>query len=97
MIVWLGLTELGWIGYWLMSGGNNTSTFVAVVAAWILGMFAWLALVIYAGRRDFFLRHTEKMSNFVGVTIVVTFAVVIFGTGDSQRASIAFQIPGLGI
>ena len=33
LIVWLGLTELGWLGYWLLSGGNNTATFVGIVAA----------------------------------------------------------------
>lgn len=86
MIVWLGLTELGWIGYWLMSGGdNNTSTFAAVVAVWIVGMLAWLAMVIYTGRREFFLKHTEKLSNLVGFTIVVTFAVAVFGAIPAAR------------
>jgi hypothetical protein len=79
LIVTLGLTELGWIGYWLLSGGTDTPTFVAVVVAWIVGMLLWLALVIYGSRRDFFLKHSERLSNLVGVTIVVTFAVAMFG------------------
>ena len=79
LIVWLGLTELGWIGYWLLSGGNNSPAFVAVAVAWIVCMLIWLAWVINAGRRDFFLKHSERMSNLVGVTIVVAFAVAMFG------------------
>ena len=85
MIVWLGLTELGWIGYWLMSGGINTSTFVAVAVAWVVSMLIWLALVIYAGRREFFLKHTKRLSNFFGVTFVVTLAVAVFGTIPAVR------------
>ena len=79
LIVWLGLTELGWLGYWLLSGGNNTPTFVGIVAAWIVALLAWLTLVIYVGTRGFFLKHSDKLSNLVGVAIVVSFAVAVFG------------------
>lgn len=80
MIIWLGLTELGWIGYWLLSGGGNTSMFVALAVAWIVGMLMWVALVIHASRRDFFLKQSERLSNLVGVTIVLSFAVAMFAT-----------------
>ncbi len=79
LIVWLGLTELGWLGYWLLSGGNNSPTFVGIAVAWIVTMLAWLALVIYAALRGYFLRHSERLSNLIGVAIVVTFAVAMFG------------------
>lgn len=86
MIVWLGLTELGWIGLWLMSGvDNDTSTFAGIVAVWIVGMVAWLAMVIYTSRREFFLKYTQMLSNLVGFTIVVTFAVAVFGAIPTAR------------
>lgn len=48
LIVWLGLTELAWIGYWLLSGVNHSAAFVGIVVVWIVAMLAWLALVIDA-------------------------------------------------
>jgi hypothetical protein len=78
MIVWLGLTELGWIGYWLLSGDGNTPTFMVIAVAWMVSMLIWLALAIYAGRSGFFLKHSERLSNLVSVTIIVAFAVVVF-------------------
>ncbi len=79
LIVWLGLTELAWIGYWLLSGEDNSAAFVGIVVVWIVAMLAWLALVIYLGTRGFFLKHSDKLSNLVGVAIVVSFAVAMFG------------------
>ena len=57
----------------------NSVAGIIVAVAWVVGMLVWLALVIYVGRREFFLKHSERMSNFVGVTIVVAFAVAMFG------------------
>jgi hypothetical protein len=79
LIVWLGLTELAWLGYWLLSGGDNSPAFVGIVLVWIVAMLAWLALVILGDLRGFFLQHSNKLSNLVGVAIVVAFAVVMFG------------------
>lgn len=78
LIVWLGLTELSWLSYWLLSNGESTRAFVGIVFVWIVAMLAWLALVIYLGLRGFFLKHTERLSNLVGVTLVVTFAIAMF-------------------
>jgi len=85
LIVWLGLTELAWISYWLLSGGNNFSEFVGVVVVWIVAVLAWMAWVIQAGRRGFFLKHSRMLSNLVGFTIVVTFAVATFGLTPAAR------------
>jgi hypothetical protein len=79
LIVWLGLTELGWLGYWLLPGEDNSAAFVGIVVVWIVAMLAWLALVIYLGTGGFFLKHSDKLSNLVGVAIVVSFAVAMFG------------------
>ena len=65
LIVWLDLTELTWIGYWLLSGGNHSATFVGIVAGWIVTMLAWLALVIYAGTRGFFLRQLPSEAGYI--------------------------------
>ncbi len=85
LIVWLGLTELGWLGYWLLSGGNNTATFVGIVAAWIVAMLAWLVMAIYLGTQGFFLKHSERLSNLIGVAAVVAFAVALFGLIPAAR------------
>ena len=73
LIVWLGLTELGWIACWLLSGGNDSASFVGIVVAWIVVawivvMLAWLAIVIYAGLDGFFLKHTNKPYSCIKLT-----------------------------
>ena len=88
LIVWLGLTELAWIGFWLLSGANNTATFVGIVVAWIVAMLGWLALVIYAGPRGFFLKHSRSLSNLVAVVLVVTFAVGMFSLIPAARQGV---------
>ncbi len=35
LIVWLGLTELAWIGYWLLANGGGASGYRVTVIAWI--------------------------------------------------------------
>ncbi|HIE99483.1 MAG TPA: hypothetical protein EYG03_12050 [Planctomycetes bacterium] len=85
LIVWLGLTELAWISYWLLSGDNSTATFEGFVFAWIIVMLGWLGLVIYAGSREFFLKHSQHLSNLVAVVIVVTFTVATFGLVPAAR------------
>ena len=79
LIVWLGLTELVWIGYWLLSGGDASSGYVTTVVVWISGMLGWMALVIYAGTRGFFLKHTRWFSNGIGLSLVVAFPAILFG------------------
>ena len=59
LIVWLGLTELAWIAYWLLSAHNATVGYVVTVVLWIVVMLAWMALVIYLGPRGSFLKHTR--------------------------------------
>jgi hypothetical protein len=78
LIVWLGITELVWISYWLLRADDVTLGYTITVIVWILVMLVWLVLVIYVGRRDFFLKHTRWLSNLVGVTIVIAFAIVLF-------------------
>jgi len=88
LIIWLGLTVLVWIGYWLLSGGNKSAAFVAIVVGWIVAMLVWMVWVIYAGRRGFFRRHTKNLSNLVGVAIVLTLTVAMFGLIPAAREGI---------
>ena len=67
LIVWLGLAELAWIGYWLLTSGEHTATFVAIVIGWIVAMLGWLGVVTYAATRGFFLKHSWALSNLIGV------------------------------
>ena len=92
LIIWPGLTELAWIVYWLVSGGNKSATFIGIVAAWTVIMLAWLALVSCAGKREFFLKQSERLSNLVGVAIVVTFAVAAFGLIPAARDGLVSQL-----
>ncbi len=79
LIVWLGLTELAWIGYWLLQSGDATPGYVATVVVWIAVMLAWMVLVIYLGSRGVFLRYSGWLSNFIGLAVVVALAAVCFG------------------
>jgi hypothetical protein len=80
LIVWLGLTELAWIGYWLLSSGDATSGYLTIVVVWVVTMLAWLGMTIYLGTQGFFLKHSPQLSNLVGSMLVVAFTVVLFGT-----------------
>ena len=79
LIIWLGLTELVWIGYWLLSPNDMDSDYVWTVVFWITAMVIWLGWVMSAGKRGFFLRQSMRLSNLVGVVLVVAFAGVLFG------------------
>ncbi len=85
LIIWLGLTELVWIAYWLLSPEDLDSSYVWTVVFWIMAMVIWLGWVMSAGKRGFFLKHTQWLSNLVGVVIVVGFAAVLFGIVSVAR------------
>jgi len=85
MIVWLGITELAWISYWLVRTEVWTPAYTIAVVVWIAVMLGWLALVIDAGRRGFFLKHTQWFSNLVGVVLVVGFGAAVFGVVPEIR------------
>jgi len=85
LIVWLGMTELVWISYWLLRTDEASTGYTTTVIAWIAVMLAWLVLVTYAGRRGFFLKHTRWLSNLVGSVMVVAFAIVVFGAVPAAR------------
>jgi len=89
LIVWLGLTELAWIAYWLLRTGDAAPGYTATVVAWIGAMLGWLVLVSYAGRRGFFLKHTRWLSNLAGVVIVLAFAAAVFAAVPAARDGLA--------
>ncbi len=71
LIIWLGLGELAWIGYWLLNFGDTTPGYMATAVVWLAVMLAWMALVVYLGNRGFFLKHTRWLSNLVGFLSVL--------------------------
>ena len=85
LIVWLGLTELAWIAYWLLMGGGAAPGYVWTVVFWIAVMLVWLVMAIYLGTQGFFLKHSERLSNLIGVAAVVTFGVAMFGLIPAAR------------
>ena len=94
LIVWLGLTELAWIGYWLLANGGAPSGYRVTVIGWIAVMLGWLVLAIYLGSRDFFLRHTRWLSNLVGVVLVVALAAVWFSATPAAREGVVRAAAG---
>ena len=89
LIIWLGLTELVWIAYWLLRDGDATFGYTVTVVVWIAAMLAWLVWVIRAGRRGVFLEHTRWLSNLIGVVLVLAFASALFGVVPAAREGLA--------
>ncbi len=79
MIVWLGLTELAWIAFWLLSFDQAAPQYIGVVVFWVVSMLVWMGAVILLGKRGFFLQWTRYLSNLVGFTCVLTFAFLLLG------------------
>ena len=49
LIIWLGICELVWIACWLFARGSSAPAFHAGVAAWLVVMLSWMALVTGPG------------------------------------------------
>ena len=75
LIIWLGLTELVWITYWLVAAPGASRAYLASVVLWVVAMLAWMAFVIVSGMRGFFLEHTRWLSNLAGSVLVLAFGV----------------------
>lgn len=80
LIIWLGLTELAWISYWLLSGEHAPSQFTSAAVVWICAMLVWLVAASALGVRGYYLARTQFFSNFVGFVLVLIFAGIVFGT-----------------
>ena len=85
LIIWLGLTELAWIAYWLLSIDPAAPQYVGVVLFWVVSMLVWMGAVIVWGKRGFFLQRTRYLSNLVGFASVLTFAFLLFGVVPVAR------------
>ncbi len=85
LIIWLGLTELAWITYWLLSIDHAAPLYVGAILFWVVSMLAWMALVIRVGKRGYFLQRTHYLSNIGGLVIVLTFAFLVFGIAPTAR------------
>ena len=88
LIIWLGLTELAWITYWLLSIDPAPPQYVGVILLWVVSMLAWMIAVIFLGKRGFFLQWTGYLSNLIGITGVLTFAFLLFGVLPVARDSL---------
>ena len=88
LIVWLGLTELAWIASWLLRPDDAAAGYVATVGVWIAVMLGWLVSVVVAARRDFLLKHAPRLSNLVGVALVVGFGAALFGGTEVGREGV---------
>ena len=85
LIIWLGLGQLAWIGFWLLNFGDTTPGYMVTVVVWLVVMLAWMALVIYLGNRGIFLRHTRWLSNLAGFVLVLALPAALFGGIDIAR------------
>ncbi|WP_299489344.1 hypothetical protein [Acaryochloris sp. IP29b_bin.137] len=96
LIVLLGLVELAWLSYWLLNFGENTAGYLVIVVMWILGMLGWMVLAISLGKRGIYLRYTRWFSNLIGLGLMLTFTVILFGALDVGREGLlaaASQVP----
>ncbi len=41
LIIWLGLGQLAWIGFWLLSFGGTTPGYRVTAVVWLVVMLAW--------------------------------------------------------
>ena len=78
MIIWLGIVELAWISYWLLSGSQSSALYIGIVIFWIISMLAWLGSASFMGMRGAYLRHTAYFSNLIGFASVIVFFTLIF-------------------
>ncbi len=85
LIVWLGLGELAWIGFWLLNFDDTTPGYMVAAVGWLVVMLSWMSLVIYLGNRGVFLKHTRWFSNLVGFFLVLALPAVLFGVVDVAR------------
>ncbi len=85
LIIWLGLGELAWLGYWLLSIGDSAPGHVTTAVVWVAAMLAWMALVINLANRGVYLKHTRWFANLVGLPVVWLLAGVVFGAIDVGR------------
>jgi hypothetical protein len=85
LIIWLGLTELAWIAYWLISIDPAAPQYIGVILFWVVSMLVWMGAVIRLGKRGFFLQRTRYLSNLVGFASVLTFAFLLFGVVPVAR------------
>lgn len=94
LIVWLGLTELAWIAFWLLRFGDVAPGYLATVVVWIATMLGWLVFVIVAGTRGFFLKHTRWLSNLIGVALVIAVAAFLFRASQVTREGVLHAASG---
>jgi len=78
LIIWLGLTELAWVTYWLLSNDQSTPQYIGIIAFWFVSMMVWLGAVIGWGKRGIFLNWTRYFSNMVGLSSILTFTLLLF-------------------
>ena len=90
LIIWLGLGELVWLGYWLLSVGDSAPGFVTTAVVWIAAMLAWMTLVMNLTKRGIYLKYTRWFSNLVGFVLVLALAAVLFGTTETAREGLVF-------
>lgn len=79
LIVWLGLTEVAWIVYWLSSVGNAAPEYTGAIIFWAVSMLIWLFVASVLGKRGVYLRGTRYFSNLIGFVSVIIFSALIFG------------------
>ncbi len=87
LIIWLGLGELTWLGYWLLSIGDSAPGHVTTAVVWVAAMLAWMALVINLANRGVYLKHTRWFANLVGLPVVWLLAGVVFGAKPGAAIS----------
>lgn len=88
LIIWLGLGELAWTGYWLLGGPSASAGYTAITVAWIVSMMAWMVAAISIAKKGIYLKYSSWFSNLLGFFLVILFPVVLFGSTDIGRSGL---------
>ena len=92
LIIWLGLIELAWIAYWLLSAGQFSTLYFKVIIFWVVMLLVWAVLVANLGLRGVYLKHTKYFSNLIGFIFVLLFTAALFVFVPAVREGVAFAV-----
>ncbi len=82
LIIWLGLFELAWIGYWLLSDPLKSNAHTNNTIFWLVIMLLWMVATIVLVKKGVFLKYTYLFSNLIGFFSVIIFPVILFGRSE---------------
>lgn len=92
LIIWLGLIELAWIGYWLHADPDKGVVYTGFTIFWILSMLVWMYAVVAVAKKGIYWKYSFLFSNLLGFAFVIFYPVVLFSSTDIGMDGLAHAI-----